>query len=435
MAARALQAYINDRRVGELRDENGIWSFTYDPNWHADPAAYPLSPALSKRETAIIDGGSSRPVQWYFDNLLPEEGARQLLAKDAKLDIADAFGLLSAYGAESAGSLTLVDGNPPREGAERPLPAADLHSRIERLPRVPLSHGAAKRMSLAGAQHKLAIILRGEELFEPVGANPSTHILKPDSVDPDYPHTAINEYFTMRLAGALKVGVPSTLRRYVPSPIYIVERFDRKAKGDYVERLHLIDACQALNLDRQFKYREGAVGRLRELAEKCNPAAIARLNLFRWLVFNVLVGNSDAHLKNISFLVDATGLRLAPFYDLLAVGVYGTPAFGKKEWPQVPLAFPIEDATTFHEVSRGTLIEAGKTLGLRADTAARILNEVADRIEAAARNLLAEIEEENRKLSNGPAGEMLGGELRCLRAIIEIVIRDSVSRLKKTSPS
>lgn len=228
-----------------------------------------------------------------------------------------------------------------------------------------------------------------------------------------------------------KVSVPNTLRRYVPSPIYIVERFDRKAKGDHVERLHLIDACQALNLDRQFKYREGTVERLRDLAEKCTPAAVARLNLFRWLAFNVLVGNSDAHLKNISFLVDATGLRLAPFYDLLAVGVYGTPAFGKKEWPHVPLAFPIGDATTFHEVSRGTLIEAGKSLGLRADTAVRILDEIADRIEAAARDLLAEIEEENRELSDGPAGATLGGELRCVRAIIEIVIRDNVARLTK----
>jgi serine/threonine-protein kinase HipA len=288
-------------------------------------------------------------------------------------------------------------------------------------------------MSLAGAQHKLAIVLRDEELFEPVGAKPSTHILKPDSVDPDYPHTAVNEYFTMRLAGTLKVGVPNTLRRYVPSPIYVVERFDRKTKGTDVERLHLIDACQALNLDRQFKYREGHVGRLRELAEKCTPAAIARINLFRWLVFNMLVGNSDAHLKNISFLVDAAGLRLAPFYDLLAVGVYGTQTFGKKEWPHMPLAFPVEDAKTFHEVSRETLIEAGKSLGLRADTAARILSEVTDRIDPAARGLLAEIEEENRKLSNGPAGKILGGELRCLRAIVEIVIRDSVPKLKKTT--
>jgi len=434
MAARALKAYINGRSVGELRDENGIWSFTYDAKWNADPAGYPLSPALPRQETAIIDGGSSRPVQWYFDNLLPEEGARQLLAKDAKLDAADAFGLLSAYGAESAGSLTLVSGTLPREGGERPLPYADLQTRIEKLPRVPLAHGAAKKMSLAGAQHKLAMVLRGEELFEPMGSTPSTHILKPDNVDPDYPHTVANEYFTMRLAGALKVGVPGTLRRYVPSPIYVVERFDRKTKGEETERLHLIDACQALNLDRQFKYREGAVERLRELAGKCTPAAVARINLFRWLVFNMLVGNSDAHLKNISFLVDATGLRLAPFYDLLAVGVYGTQTFGKKEWPHIPLAFPVEEATTFDEVSRGTLIEAGKSLGLRADTAARILDDVTGRIDPAARSLLAEIEDENRSLSAGPAGQMLGGELRCLRAIIEIVIRDSVLKLTKLEP-
>ena len=136
----------------------------------------------------IVDSSSNRQVQWYFDNLLPEEGARTLLAKDAKLDIADAFGLLTYYGSESAGSLTLLskEAQPPAS-AERPLSDTGLQQRIDKLPRVSLAAGAAKRMSIAGAQHKLAVIYRKGELFEPVGSAPSTHILKPDHHDADYP--------------------------------------------------------------------------------------------------------------------------------------------------------------------------------------------------------------------------------------------------------
>ncbi|MFM9526501.1 HipA N-terminal domain-containing protein, partial [Listeria monocytogenes] len=67
-----------------------------------------LCPNLARARGSIVDSSSQRPVQWYFDNLLPEEGQRQLLAKDARLDASDAFALLAYYGAESAGSLTLL---------------------------------------------------------------------------------------------------------------------------------------------------------------------------------------------------------------------------------------------------------------------------------------------------------------------------------------
>ena len=431
MEARRLQAFVNDQKVGELRDENGIWGFLYDAQWILDPEGFGLSPALQRQAAPIIDGGSLRPVQWYFDNLLPEEGARYLLAKDAQLHIEDAFGLLSVYGAESAGSLTLVSDKPSEEYGTRPLPDEQLQARIERLPSVPLSHGAAKRMSLAGVQHKLAVILRAGELLEPVGNTPSTHILKPNHSDPDYPHSVINEYFVMRLAKSLRLDVPQVLRRYVPAPVYLVERFDRRSRGEVAERLHLIDACQALNLDRQFKYRGGSVERLRDLADRCVVPVAARLKLFQWLVFNLLVGNSDAHLKNISFLVDARGVRLAPFYDMLAVGVYGSDAFQRRVWPKVPLAFPLLGCNTFQEVSAKALLDVGSAFGIRADTARRLIREQVSRIEASAEELLLQIETENAELAATRPGlaASFGGEMRCIRAIAKVVIHDMVARL------
>lgn len=114
--------------------------------------------------------------------MLPEEGQRVLLAGDAKLDAADGFGLLAWYGAESAGSVTLLhaDDQPQTTAALRPLSDDALEARIRQLPKAPLTQAAIKRMSLAGAQHKLAVVLHDDELFEPAGATPSTHILKPD---------------------------------------------------------------------------------------------------------------------------------------------------------------------------------------------------------------------------------------------------------------
>lgn len=81
--SRTLEAWINDQFVGTLHEANGLWAFEYSRQWLAHPDAYPLCPGIPLVEGLQRDGATSRPVQWYFDNLLPEEGQRTLLAGSA----------------------------------------------------------------------------------------------------------------------------------------------------------------------------------------------------------------------------------------------------------------------------------------------------------------------------------------------------------------
>ncbi len=67
-----------------------------------------MSPTFGLRVEACIDTSTDRPVQRFLDNLLPEEGTRMSLARDAKGDTGDAWGLLAYFGRESAGALTLL---------------------------------------------------------------------------------------------------------------------------------------------------------------------------------------------------------------------------------------------------------------------------------------------------------------------------------------
>ncbi len=434
MSARALRALINATTLGTLQEVAGLWSFRYTTDWLNNPQRFALSPHLPLTADAMLDGASQRPVQWYFDNLLPEEGQRILLAKDARLDAADAFGLLAWYGAESAGSLTLLAPELTTEAAEplRPLPDQALEARIQQLPRTPLTHVAIKRMSLAGAQHKLAVVLQDGALFEPAGATPSTHILKPDHPHEDYPHSVINEWFTMRLARRLGLEVPIVHRRYVPSPIYLVDRFDRVRLDHGWQRRHVIDACQLLGLDRRFKYSQGSLETLAAMANACRSPAVARARLFVWLVFTVLVGNSDAHLKNLSFMVSHEGVQLAPFYDLLSVATYDTAAFGKSGWPEhTQLAWPILGRQHFSDMSQDLLLEAGASLNLAKATARRLLEQLRSRALPEADALYAEFEAENlRMVQHNPAlAATLAGEARCLRAMIHTVLREMSARL------
>lgn len=432
---RSLIASINGVPVGELDATDDIWQFTYDPAWLASPERHPLSPALPLQPEPIRDGSTKRHVQWYFDNLLAEEGQRTLLAADAKVSAGDSFALLEYYGAESAGSVTLL---PPGQTNHvkpelRPLSFEDLEARIRNLPRVPLTHSAIKRMSLAGAQHKLAVVFRGGELFEPGGPTPSTHILKPNHQDTDdYPHSVINEYFALRLARMLRLPVPGVHRLYVPSPVYLINRFDRIEVADEWSRVHTLDACQLLSMSSAFKYSRGSVESLGELVERTRFPGPTRVSLFRWLVFNLLIGNSDAHLKNLSFLVTAEGISLAPFYDLLSVAAYDTAAYGKTGWPKdTRLAWGLLGTDTFHSVTGTLMLSVADKLGIASRTAERFLHQMCKDIRAAAEKLLAEIQAENAKLREAqPAlAAVLAGEEKMLRTIQFVIITDMVKQL------
>lgn len=438
MSERRLDVWVDDDRVGRLRAEDDLWAFDYDPAWSTNPRGFDLSPALPRQQQTHADGAARRPVQWYFDNLLPEEALRTVLAKEARVAAEDAFGLLAWFGAESAGSLVLLPpGHETRQAAGlRPLVPGDLQSRIGRLSRHSLSHDAPKRMSLAGAQHKMVLVMRGSELYEPLPGTPSTHILKPDHASDDYPASVANEHFTMRLAAALGIKVPRVHRLYVPAPVYIVERFDRTVhETGTVERHHIIDTCQLLDKSRSFKYVAAQLDTLAQAIAHCRAKAAARRQLYRWLLFSMLVGNADNHLKNVSFRVTAQGVDVAPAYDLLSTAVYETRAMAPDtaRWPAVSLAIPMADATRFDQVSRAGLIQAGRMLGLTHETSARELANMVRRLPAEADRVLADVTaESDLAIAQSPDPEAAGlhraGELRLLRAITRIVIPDMLAR-------
>lgn len=394
---RELSIYVDQSLVGTLGEDNNIWVLDYDPAWAAREDSFDLSPALPRTTLHHLDGATLRPVQWYFDNLLPEGELRRSVAQDAGVkDQDDAFALLQYLGAESAGSLTLLPpGVPlPQEGALRPLCHADLSKRIQQLPRSSLGREAPKRMSVAGAQHKLLAVMKGADVYEPVGATPSTHILKPDHPSAQtYPASAYLEHLTMRMAGAAGLPVPQVGLLQVPEPVYVNERFDRHfdppqlrpdtgAQPPAVQRLHIIDACQLLNKSRLFKHAGATVETLREAIERTGDTLALPQRVFRWLVFNLLVANDDCHLKNLSFIVQANTITLAPHYDLLATGVYHTGTFAGTggRWPDVEMTIPLAGGIAmFGGVTSEAVLAAAVTLGVPPTVAIRVAREVVTR--------------------------------------------------------
>lgn len=426
---RELLVHIDQVQVGTLTENQGIWSFTYTPDWAA--SGFDLAPGLPRVEGTILDTGTYRPVQWFFDNLLPEEDARDLLLASAKLTSADAWSLLELYGAESAGAITLLPPGVRQPPASlRPLTDEQLQARIKALPRQALTALAPKRMSLAGAQQKLAIVLTEDgRLFEPGGAGASTHILKPDSTSAYYTHSAVNEWFCARVAQEVDLPVPSVFLRYVPATVFIIERFDRKISGDAVERMHVLDATQLLSLAAGMKYGENGLDALARIVGLCRAKAPARLAIFRWVLFNLLIGNNDAHLKNLSVFAGRDGYSLTPHYDLVSTSAWSTPervGAGESTWPDVQLGFPIGSATRFSEVALADVIAFANGLGIPQATAQRYLDRMVGAIIPAAEAVLAEFEARTEVPLNVRAGQ-----IRMLRSIRHLPIDTMAAKLRR----
>lgn len=425
---RELLVHIDQVQVGTLSENRGIWSFTYTPNWAAN--GFDLAPGVPCAQGTILDTGTNRPVQWFFDNLLPEDAARDLLVASAKLPSADAWSLLELYGAESAGAITLLPpGMQQQPAALRPLTDEHLQARVKALPRQALTALAPKRMSLAGAQQKLAIVLMHDgRLFEPEGARASTHILKPDSTSDFYIHSAINEWFCARVAQEVGLPVPAVFLRYVPSTVYIIERFDRKTNPDAVERLHVLDAVQLLSLAAGMKFSENGLDALTKVVGLCRAKAPTRLAIFRWVVFNLLIGNNDAHLKNLSVFAGKDGYSLAPHYDLVSTSAWATPerlGAGERAWPDVQLSFQIGNATRFSEVTLADVIAFAKAMGIPQATAHRYLDRMVEAVIPAAEKVQTEFEAR----TDVPA-DVRAGQIRMLLSIRHLPISTMVARLR-----
>jgi serine/threonine-protein kinase HipA len=439
---RQLRVLIDSTRVGTLSEGDDIWVFEYEEAWAKAPEGFDLAPGLPRGQLRHVDGSTHRPVQWYFDNLLPEELLRQAISREAGIKGEDAFALLEYLGAESAGSLTLLPPGKelPSTSALKPLSNEALSARIEKLPRSTLTADAPKRMSLAGAQHKLLVVKLGDQLYEPVGATPSTHILKPSHpVANDYPGSVINEFVTMRLAAACGLPVPQVELRYVPQPIYIIERFDRRtgpvkgvdgAAERNVVRRHIIDACQLLNRARTFKHTGATLEALREITERTTNKVATRLQLFRWLVFNIAVANDDCHLKNLSFFVGADGIQLAPHYDLLATSVWNTRAFAddKETWPRGPMGFALPGAARFGEVTARSVVDAGSVIGVPPVVANRIMREILSRLPAALDREAASVQEVHRAAPDG-ARRFIAVEATLVRVMQKMIVPNMLQRM------
>ena len=313
----ALNVFQDKRLVGELRVEDDCWQFTYDDLWlRAEIFAPGLSPQLGKRKQPFVDSGSNKPVQDFFENMLPDGSMRSLVTQVRGAE--DSLSLLTRMGHDLPGSLSL-------ESQERRPTPSQMPQR--------LSVGAFPNMRhfsrlvetsgiIPGGQLKLSADLQGTVISTLDAHRASRLIIKAGSdVQRGVNKRVLNEWYCTRLAK--QIGFDTSF--FEVSRLFggsmIIRRFDRMRINGSVDRLPVINGCQALGVSQHDASEKLTAKSLFELASQTSQPNKTLRRLFAWVCFNTIIGNSDVELNDLSFSMNvdeqrSTKLELLPVYDL-----------------------------------------------------------------------------------------------------------------------
>lgn len=393
----SLEAIYDGRRVGVIRYERDRLSFKYEADWQEDRSSFPLSLSMpvTRREH---DNSVVRP---FLSGLLPDNNeVLRRWGQRFQVSARNPFRLLSHVGEECAGAVQFI---PPEKagcwlGGDAPegvtwLAEDELAERISDLLK---DHSRARRLgdvgqfSLAGAQAKIGLYRdsASNRWGIPEGTTPTTHILKPNVGA--FHHYEQNEHFCLHLAQRLGLKTAkSWTERIGDASVIIVERFDRAAVGGRIVRIHQEDTCQALGRMPEIKYQNqggpsaGEIfGLIRDHSARLQDDVERFLDA---LIFNWLIGGTDAHAKNHGFLLAGGGqIRMTPLYDLssclpypadiplkrakLAMkigGDYLLWKIGKAHWEKAAAEWKLDSGRVFDRIIRmaSALPEAVREVG------------------------------------------------------------------------
>ena len=384
MTGRRGDVWYGDRQVGTLIDDGPrTLRFAYDGEWTA-AGGFPISVRLP-----VSLGDEAVEAHAFFEGLLPEGRVRQRICRQLGIALEDDVGLLLAIGEDCAGALSILPAGvepKPVQAPAKSLAAEEINRLIRSLGAdATMLTGGTRRFSLAGAQEKQPVIFDGEAYGLPDRTNPSSHILKFETV----PRVCFAEFMANDIARRL--GLPVVASEYHRSgergdmvPWLRIERYDREHDSSgQLRRLHQEDLLQALGVPTVLKYqRDGgpSIGQVAEILREHTARPVETLGLLRdWQIFNYLVGNWDGHGKNLALLYTFGEAvpTLAPFYDLVAIEFLNLVRPGT--WAR-DMAFSIGTRYVPEQITRGDWEGFARDLGMPPKRVLARLEELASQL-------------------------------------------------------
>ena len=321
-----LDLFLHDQFVGvvtpDRRDRSRV-ILDVDSDYTSD--------VLLSEAFAVIP--SRRPpaqaVSHFLGGYMPEGNQRERMAAKRRIDKDDLFVLLSEFGGSVAGAVTLREqGEPPHyRPVYEPLDEHVLAVRLRQaLTEADQGIPDDSRSTLPGYQPKVLAALFDGQWSYPHGRAHSTHILKPQV--PACPYRIFDEHYSHLLANRVGLGGYGSEIRQAEAMTYLaIERFDRVIDGDEVRLNHQEDLAQAMGLDwrdTDVKFQEpdwpddprrATVRRMARLIGSIPGGGEAIEEWVRQLTFRIVIGDNDAHAKNVALSHLPGRTKLTPVYD------------------------------------------------------------------------------------------------------------------------
>lgn len=373
--ARELWVWMNGKHVGRWqRLRTGGHRFIYEPSWVASERVRPLSLSLPITPDRTVAGPV---VAHYFDNLLPDdERIRRRVSARFRVGSTEPFELLQAIGRDCVGAVQLLPPEQPPAGFDQvAYEAMDDEAVARHLRGISAEPGLGSdqdrddlRISIAGAQEKTALLRVDGAWCRPLGATPTTHILKlplglVGGRRLDLTHSVYNEWLCAQLLRELGLPVAATeIATFGDETVLSVERFDRQwvpgsgATPRWIARLPQEDFCQVLGRAPHEKYEaEGGPGMapcLQVLQSSRSAPADIRHFLCAQLAFWLLAA-TDGHVKNFSiFLLPGGAYRMTPLYDVISVWPVIGHGPNQVAWQEAKLAMAIRSRNVHYHFAR-----------------------------------------------------------------------------------
>jgi serine/threonine-protein kinase HipA len=346
-------------------------TFEYDSEWLHHPERFALEPALTlgpgPHHTAIgraLFGalGDSAPDRWGRALMRRAERARAKREGSSPRTLMEVDFLMLVDDEARQGALRFAE----REGG--PFVASGASSRIPPLIELPKLLRASERViGETDSDEDLRLLLApGSSLG---GARPKASVRDRDGTltIAKFPHrdddVKVEEWeaVALTLAGAAGIRVPQwRIATVANRKVLLLGRFDRSGTS----RVPFLSAMSMLGaVDNEAHSYLEIVDAIRRYGSE--PVRDTQ-ELWRRIVFNVLISNDDDHLRNHGFLYETgRGWRLSPAYDLNPVPLDVRPR-------QLSLAITIDDATA----KLGLALEVAEYFGISAGEARRIAGEV-----------------------------------------------------------
>jgi serine/threonine-protein kinase HipA len=373
----ALAVNLHGRRIGVINRMGGDRHlFSFEQGYIDDPNRPTLSLSFKGQEGGLVapTRAVTARLPGFFSNLLPEGHLLDYLAARADVKPQREFFLLAVLGADLPGALTVTPIDQDNEGASHKAYDRDHENRVPE---------AALRFSLAGVQLKFSAVMEASGgLTIPAGGMGGAWIVKLPSGR--FAAVPENEYAMMALARAVGIEVPRTELIHtreihglprdagaMEGKALAVKRFDRGA-GDMP--IHMEDFAQVFGLFPDDKYRHRSYANIAAVLW-AETGEAGTYEFLRRLVFSVLIGNADMHLKNWSLLYpDTRSPVLSPAYDFVATLPY---------IPGDELALSFGGSRSLSEITTDQVRRFADTARLPASPLWPIVTETTDRTVAA----------------------------------------------------